>query len=148
MKKKVLTPFCRTEDFHVIFRLDFRYGNRIQISEDSNAGIRNIKFRSIQNLAIQKDGRGQNKYCASDNRRKGTGRPSIKSPGSFAIAMPSTRLWEKANNSRATAMLTRHVSIQVSTIIPKDHSVSENQSISVTDTIKAIAAGNASLDRI
>ena len=105
-------------------------------------------FCSPQSFAIQKDGRGENKYCTSDSRKKGTGRPSIKSPDSFAIAIRSTRLWESANSSRATAMLTRHVSIQVGKIIPNDPAVSENQRISTMDTTKAITAGNASLDRM
>lgn len=132
----------------MIFRLNFRYRSKIQRSEVSNAGIKKTRLRSIQNLAIQKDGRGENRYCTPDERKKGTGKPSINSPDSFAIAMPSTRLWEKVNSKSATATLVRLVSRQVRNTIQTGQTVRENQCISAVDITIAITAGNASLDKI
>ena len=118
---------------HVIFLLNFPYRSLIQISKESSAGSRNIAFCPIQNFVIQKEGRGENKYCASDDRKNGINNPSIRRPDNFAIAIPSTRLWEKANRKSATATLARLVNKQVSKIIPSVQVVRENQSIRAMD---------------
>ena len=96
----------------------------------------------MQNFAIQNDGKNENRYWTFDKRKNGTGNPSIRSPDSFATAMPSTLLCEKENNKSDTIMLSMFVSIQVNIIINKDHLLREKQSMRMTDIIKEIIEEN------
>ena len=72
------------------------------------------------------------------------GSPIITSPDSLDNAIPSTLLCEYETSKSETATLRMHVSRQVINIIETGHSVSENQSMRITDATKEITAGNIS----
>jgi hypothetical protein len=130
------------------FLLNFLYSGHNQRSDVTIAGSKYSAFISTTYFATQKDGKTENMYCTLVSMKKGIGSPNITSPDIFATAMPSTLLCDNENSSSDRVILMTHINMHVIINIPKDQIVRENQFRSSTDAIKAINAGNTSLEII
>ncbi len=126
------------------FFLNFPYSSQIQTADVLRAGISIQRLCSRQSLAIQNDGRTEKRYCDFENRKNGTGIPSMTSPAIFATAMPSTRLCENEISRRETATLVREDKKQTNTNRGNGHPVSEKQSISHAEAKQERIAGKIS----